>query len=121
LVHFKKNWPANLQDAVIECIDGMFKEHFPQLDDSNHHKPKETQHRKKGMSAILHELSNDESEIEETGASKNQSDSESERPWSPYIDEYINMVKNIPDGWSSIKWWGVNNARYHPILASPCL
>ncbi|KAG6815500.1 hypothetical protein H0H87_001248, partial [Tephrocybe sp. NHM501043] len=28
------------------------------------------------------------------------------------------MVKNIPDGWSSIKWWGVNNAHYHPIWAS---
>jgi hypothetical protein len=61
---------------------------------------------KKGVHVLLRELSDDSDEDDVTNYSRNTPD-DPERPWLRHFREYIDAVEQVPDGWSTIKWWGV--------------
>jgi len=60
---------------------------------------------KKGVHALLRELSDDEDDIMD--CNPNMLD-DPERPWLRHFREYIDAVEQVPSGWSTIKWWGVS-------------
>jgi hypothetical protein len=60
---------------------------------------------KRGLSALLRELSDDEDGIAEAGPDVLE---DPDRPWSRYFRAYMDILEQVPDGWSAIKWWGVS-------------
>jgi hypothetical protein len=85
---------------------------------------------------LLRELSDED----ENAASANTGPDipeDPKRPWLRSFRAYLNVVEQVPDGWSAVKWWGVsvlirniisqqltctilevNFTRYHPAWAS---
>ncbi len=60
---------------------------------------------KRGLHALLRELSDDEVDTTETGTDASE---DPDRPWSRYFRAYMDVLEQVPDGWSPIKWWGVS-------------
>jgi hypothetical protein len=60
---------------------------------------------KRGVNILLRELSDDEDDV---AAHNHNMPDDPERPWVRHFQEYINAVEQVPDGWSTIKWWGVS-------------
>ena len=58
----------------------------------------------KGLRALLREVSDDE---EETMGNVEPSD-DPERPWLRDYQAYLDVREQIPEGWTTIKWWGVS-------------
>ena len=56
------------------------------------------------MHALLRELSDDEDDAVDLGLDV---PNDPQRPWLQNFCAYINVVEQVPDGWSAIKWWGV--------------
>jgi hypothetical protein len=57
----------------------------------------------KGLRALLREVSDDE---EETMGNVELFD-DPERPWLRYYQAYLDVREQIPEGWTTIQWWGV--------------
>ena len=72
----------------------------------------ETKKLKKGMCALLHELSDDEDETVNIGPNVPE---DPKRPWLQHFWAFMDAVEQVPDGWSAVKWWGVSV----PTLTSP--
>jgi hypothetical protein len=64
---------------------------------------------KEGLPALLQvwEFSDDEGDANEMGP--NIFD-DPDHPWSRYFHTYLDILEQVPDGWSAIKWWGVSAA-----------
>lgn len=58
-----------------------------------------------GLHVLLRELSDDEDNP--TNSAPDLSE-DPDRPWSRYFRAYMDVVEQVPDGWSAIKWWGVS-------------
>ena len=56
---------------------------------------------------LLRELSDGSDDDDITDRDHNTPD-DPERPWLRHFHEYIDSVEQVPDGWSTIKWWGVS-------------
>jgi hypothetical protein len=60
---------------------------------------------RKGINALLRDLSDDE----DAPASTTPGISEDpERPWALCFHAYVDAPEQVPEGWSAIKWWGVS-------------
>ena len=59
---------------------------------------------KGGLPALLQELSNDKDNVTDTPPGILDDPG---RPWSQHFSAYMNASKQVPDGRSAIKWWGV--------------
>ncbi|KIL66162.1 hypothetical protein M378DRAFT_10179 [Amanita muscaria Koide BX008] len=115
--YFKKHWSTELQGDVMKCIEEVFKEQYLLLGkDSDPQESMKSKKAKKGLRALLRELS-DNDEDNTTDTCHNISE-DPERPWSQYFQAYMDISEQVPDGWSVIKWWGVNSSCYHPAWAS---
>ena len=89
--------------------------------------------KKKGIRVLLRELSDDENESFDQHAS---APADPDRPWSLAFRQYMDVVDQVPEDWSIVKWWGVsqhliapfsqysryswqvNSSRFHPPWAS---
>jgi hypothetical protein len=60
---------------------------------------------KKGLHALLRELSDDEDEIATSGHDVPE---DPNRPWLRHFCAYMDAIEQVPDGWSAVKWWGVS-------------
>jgi hypothetical protein len=65
----------------------------------------ETKKLKKGMCALLHELSDDEDETVNIGPNVPE---DPKRPWLQHFWAFMDAVEQVPDGWSAVKWWRVS-------------
>ena len=65
-----------------------------------------TQSAKRGkIRSLLRELSEDEDEALDIGL---DIANDPQRPWLQDYQAYMNVVEQIPDGWTAVKWWGVS-------------
>lgn len=74
---------------------------------------------KRGLHALLRELSDDEADTTETGFDALD---DPDQPWSRHFRAYIDTFEQVPDGWSTIKWWGVSvppDTHYSPLTHVP--
>ena len=68
---------------------------------------------KSGLPSLLRELSDDEDDI--TGSQPGIPENP-DQPWSRHISAYMDVIEQVPEGWSAIKWWGVRAPSPVPIL-----
>ena len=61
---------------------------------------------KSKLGKLLRELSDDEDDNHAGSGSVTTEDPE--RPWLRDFRIYLDTVEHIPDGWSTITWWGVS-------------
>jgi hypothetical protein len=54
---------------------------------------------------LLQELSNNEDVIKDSGV---QVPDDPQRPWLRDYNAYIDVLEQVPEGWTSIRWWGVS-------------
>jgi hypothetical protein len=59
----------------------------------------------KGLRALLQELSDDEDEMEDTGTAVPD---DPRRPWLRDYCAYLDVLEQVPEGWTVIQWWGVS-------------
>jgi len=62
--------------------------------------------RGKGLHALLRELSDDEDDaMADTGPDVPD---DPQRPWLRDYRAYMDVLEQVPDGWTAIQWWGVS-------------
>ena len=61
----------------------------------------------KGLRALLRELSDDEDTTTDAGP---QVPDDPKRPWLRDFRAYLDAVEQVPEGWTTIKWWGVSTS-----------
>jgi hypothetical protein len=54
--------------------------------------------------ALLRELSNEEDEMEGVGLDVPE---DPQRPWLRDYHAYMDVLEQMPEGWTAIQWWGV--------------
>ena len=59
---------------------------------------------KKGLRALLRELSDDEDETVNLG---DNIPKDPNWPWLRHFRAFMDAVEQVPDGWSAVQWWGV--------------
>jgi hypothetical protein len=59
---------------------------------------------KKRLPVLLRELSDDEDIVPDNNSTTPE---DPDRPWLQHFTRYIDTVEQVPEGWSTIKWWGV--------------
>jgi len=109
--YFKKHWSAELQVDVIKCVEEVFKERYVLLRGQSTSRPV-AQHKKK-LSSLLRELSDDEDATDAGPAAPE----DPTRPWLRDFRVYLDVVEHVPEGWTTIQWWGYNAHRY-PVWGS---
>jgi hypothetical protein len=67
-------------------------------------KSSKSKNKKRGLQALLRELSDDEENVTDSPPGISE---DPDRPWFQHFSAYINSSEQVPDGWSAIKWWGV--------------
>jgi hypothetical protein len=120
--YFKKHWSTKLQGDVMKCVEEVvsdiltvslacylctqFKERYllmsRDLDVPDFSKSQKT---KGGLRVLLRELSDDEDNVTVSPAGIS---ADPDRPWAQHISAYMDVIEQVPDGWSAIKWWGVS-------------
>ena len=60
---------------------------------------------KKGLCALLRELSDNEDETASMGHNVSE---DPNQPWLQHFHPFIDAIEQVPDGWSAMKWWGVS-------------
>ena len=70
---------------------------------------------KKGLHVLLHELSDDE---DDTTDIVPDVPLDPDRPWLRHFKAYMDVVEQVPDGWSSVKWWGVSVSTSETIMTA---
>jgi hypothetical protein len=63
---------------------------------------------KKGLHALLRELSDGEDDTMDTGL---DIPGDPKRPWYRDFQAYMDVLEQVPEGWSAVKWWGVSCTR----------
>jgi hypothetical protein len=58
------------------------------------------------LHTLLRELSDDEDQMVDTGL---EVPDDPQRPWIQDYHAYMDVVEQLPDGWSAVQWWGVSN------------
>ncbi|KAF8805382.1 hypothetical protein BYT27DRAFT_7039385, partial [Phlegmacium glaucopus] len=113
--YFKKHWLTKLQGDVMRCVEEVFKEQYLLLSkDASPQESTTSKTAKLGLCALLRELSDDEDDNMDMCSAVLE---DPDWPWSKYFHVYIYASEQVPDGWSSIKWWGINSSHYHPAWA----
>ena len=60
----------------------------------------------KGLRALLRELSDDEEDTAmDTGLDVPD---DPQRPWLRDYRTYVDVLEQVPEGWTAIQWWGVS-------------
>ena len=60
----------------------------------------------KGLHALLQELSNDKEDTAmDTGLDVPD---DPQRPWLHDYRAYVDVLEQVPEGWTVIQWWGVS-------------
>jgi hypothetical protein len=65
----------------------------------------------KGLRALLRELSDDEDGSACTGLDVLE---DPQRPWLRDFHAYMDVLEQMPEGWTAIQWWGVGNLALVP-------
>jgi len=82
----------------------QFKERYEVMYGSG---PKPTVKRNKntGVMSLLRELSDDE---DEDSTMTPSSSGDSDKPWWREFRGYLDTIHEVPEGMTSVKWWGVS-------------
>ena len=68
-------------------------------------KPSVQSKKSKGLHALLRELSDDEEDpIKHTGL---DIPDDPQCPWLQDFRAYMDVLKQVPEGWTTVQWWGV--------------
>jgi hypothetical protein len=60
----------------------------------------------KGLRVLLRELSDDEEDAAiDTGLDVPD---DPQRPWVRDFRAYVDVLEQVPEGWTAIRWWGVS-------------
>ena len=98
-----KNWYVNFIYCYRLSKIFQFKERFLELNGhSDSQQSSQTKVAKKGIQVLLHELSDDKEDMDNNDDMLDNAD----WPWLHYFNQYINIVEQVPEGWSILKWWG---------------
>lgn len=124
--YFKKHWSLELQEDIIKCAEEVvcniycrwvavcwFKYSLRNDICSSVaiQTPRQLQRPKsqRGVRTLLCELNNNKANITETSPDNLE---DPDWPWAQHFHAYLDILKQVPNGWSSIKWWGVSHK--HP-------
>jgi hypothetical protein len=92
--------------AYILTRIAQFKKRYMQsYGGSDSQQSTETRKSKKGMRALLRELSDDEDDSTSLGPNIPE---DPKQPWLRHFRAFIDAAEQVPDGWSAVKWWGVS-------------
>jgi hypothetical protein len=80
-------------------------------------RPSTKQRKGKGYRTLLRELSNDESDMDDSTMNLQ---SDPQRPWQHDYQAYINGMEQVPEDWTTVMWWGVSLSVYVVIQCSEC-
>jgi hypothetical protein len=61
----------------------------------------------KGVHALLRELSNKEDRTAGTGLDVPE---DPQRPWLHDYRAYMDILEQMPVGWTAIQWWGISSS-----------
>jgi hypothetical protein len=61
--------------------------------------------RGKGLHVLLWELSDNKEAMTDTGL---EVPDDPQQPWLCDYCAYMDVLKQVPDGWSAVQWWGVS-------------
>jgi hypothetical protein len=62
----------------------------------------------KGLNALLRELSDDEEDTVTRMDTGLLVPDDPQRPWLRDYHAYVDVLDQVPEGWSAIQWWGVS-------------
>ena len=65
--------------------------------------------RKSKITKLLRELSDDEDIVIDANPSTPE---DPDRPWLWDFRAYLDIIEHVPDGWTTVKWWGVRSLTY---------
>ena len=69
-------------------------------------RPSAPSRKDKGLRTLLRELSDDEEDIAvNTGLDVPD---DPQRPWLRDYHAYVDVLEQVPEGWTAIQWWGVS-------------
>jgi hypothetical protein len=68
-------------------------------------RPSTQSNKGKGLYALLRELSDEEDEMIGVGLDVPE---DPQRPWLRDYRAYIDVLEQMPEGWTAIQWWGVS-------------
>jgi hypothetical protein len=124
MVHFKKHWSEDLQQEVLDCAEEVvcgtsdfvlavlksrlwphyqFQERYEEMNKAGP-KPSVKRSKKSSMKSLLRELSDDDDDSDTTSMPSDNSDA----PWHLEFRRYLDAVHELPEGMTSIQWWGVS-------------
>ena len=115
--YFKKHWPershemrrrTSMINYIISFRDLMhfqFKERWLLLNVAVTERSSTKLTKSKGLCTLLRELSDDEDESVHTGIAVPD---DPRHPWLHDYWAYIDVLEQVPDGWTTIEWWGVS-------------
>jgi hypothetical protein len=76
------------------------------LNDGSITRPSAPSRKDKGLRTLLRELSDDEEDtVVDTGLDVPD---DPQRPWLRDYRAYIDILEQVPEGWTAIQWWGVS-------------
>jgi hypothetical protein len=147
--YFKKHWSSELQEDVVNCVEeivryvflvpfqcltyiSQFKERYLALSADSPTTQSTQRKTNKKLHVLLRELSDDEEMATDAGTDVPE---DPNRPWLRDFRSYLDVVEQVPEGCSTIRWWGVsiflctsvrevdtifqlNAQRYHPAWSS---
>jgi hypothetical protein len=83
----------------------QFRERYILLAGNSDTKPPMQSSKIKKINVLLRELSDDEDAEVDVGPTVPE---DPKRPWMRDFHAYIDVHEQVPDGWTTIKWWGVS-------------
>lgn len=76
------------------------------MSDGSVTRPSMRSRKDKGLHALLRELSDDDEDTAtDTGLDVPD---DPQRPWLRDFHAYIDVLEQVPEGWTAIQWWGVS-------------
>ncbi|KAF7346742.1 putative AC transposase [Mycena sanguinolenta] len=116
LAYFEKHWPKSLQASAKKELEKMFKERYMQLQ-VNSEKPAPTTSTRAAPSQKKCRRASTPTDDDVDMSSTSATHIDPTRPWLDEFNEYLQARETVPEGMSTVEWWGRNYHRY-PVWGS---
>ncbi|KAJ7923871.1 ribonuclease H-like domain-containing protein [Mycena leptocephala] len=116
LAYFEKHWPKSLQASAKKALEQMFKERYTQLQ-VNADKSAPTTSTRAAPAQKKRRRSSTPTDGDVDMSSTSATHIDPTRPWLDEFNEYLQGRETVPEGMSTIEWWG-RNYHCYPVWGS---
>ncbi|KAJ6587285.1 hypothetical protein B0H10DRAFT_1204461 [Mycena sp. CBHHK59/15] len=116
LSHFKKHWPAGLQDAALADMEETFKQRYYEIQNTattTSTAAPATRKPKASNARARRELTPEEEDDSALAATH----LDTSQPWKDEFTAFLAVCETVPAGMSTIEWWG-RNYQHYPVWGS---